>query len=51
MDSKFLDMKSNIKQTYYIIKMHVDINAWLTSLTLQQLSNYSIMHEHVNACS
>ena len=27
------------------------VNAWLTSLTLQQLSIYGIMHEHVNACS
>ena len=51
MYSKLLDMKSNIKQTYYIIKMHVHTNAWLTSLTLQQLSNYDIMHEHVNVCS
>ena len=27
MYSKLLDMKSNIKQTHYIIKMHVHINA------------------------
>ena len=27
------------------------VNAWLTSLTLQQLSTYDVMHEHVNACS
>ena len=50
MYSKILDKKSNIKQTYYIIKMHVNTNAWLTLLTLQQLNTYDILHEHVNAC-
>ena len=29
--------------------MHAHVNAWFTSLTLQQLSTYGIMYGHVNA--